>query len=658
MSSTYTAPKSGVRSSWLLLGTFVTIVSLTTFKTVQAEEVVVTITEGRSALAERSVPGLYTVIGRDEIAESKAQTLAEVLAGQPGIQLTDIYGDGTQTSVDMRGFGATASSNVLILVDGQRLNNSSDIAAPALQRIQPEQIERIEIIRGSAGVLLGNQAVGGVVNIITRSAKLPGAFVEGTVGSYNSIDGKFGVSQDLGAGFFLRLDGDYSDTDNYRDNNDTKLRHLGAQLIKEYEAGAVFAELKAGREDQELPGSLFAEEVKMDRRQSADVYSDDFRKADIFSGRLGLDHQFTDDWQFKGEANWRKEDGEFLVSFRSFPGSEATQDRRLWSFYPRLIGKVHERVDLTLGVDYENTDYRLVTSFGPQEVDQTIWAVYGVADVRIDERWRGSLGLRRTGVENDIAANGEEVDLNDAYTLGTASIEYQPNANWRGFLRADQNIRFATVDEHTNIIFGQPIGISNQPGVSWETGVQWMDNGASVQLTAYQLNLKDEISFNADTFTNTNLDSTRRRGFTLEGSIAPAAGWTVGGQYSFTDGVVTDGPFDGNRIPLVARHTGRVFTRGRFAQDFTLFAEAVYTGQQYLGSDYNNDFRPLDAFTVVNAALTWEKHGWRLGARIDNLLNELYNASGSVGFDESFTRRPAFFPAPERRFNVSARYDF
>ena len=395
-----------------------------------------------------------------------------------------------------------------------------------------------------------------------------------------------------------------------------------------------------------------------DRRGSAEVYADDFREVDFLSGRLGIDQALDADWRFKGEANWRREDGDFLASFRAFPGTPATQDRTLWSLYPRLVGPLRDNIDITLGADFEHTDYALVTDFGPQEIDQAIWGFYGVANLTFDERWRGTLGLRRTGVKNDISANGEKADLDDAHTLASASLEFRPAPEWRAFVRADQNIRFATVDEHTNIVFGQPIGLATQAGTSWEAGVDWSRRQTNLQLTLYQLDLEDEISFNADTFTNTNLDRTRRRGFTLDGSFAPASGWVLGGQYTYTDGEITDGPFYGNRIPLGARHTGRVYTRGRIPGNLVLFAEAVYTGDQVIGSDYRNDFRPLDAFTLVNAAITWEKQGWRLGARIDNLFNELYDASGAVGFDESFTPRPAFFPAPERNFSLNVRYDF
>ncbi len=113
-----------------------------------------------------SVP--VTVIDSETIKNSKASNVAELLRGQAGLHVSDLFGDGSQASIDLRGFGPTAVNNTLILVDGKRLNNSSDQGAPDLTSIAIDDIEQIEIIQGSAGVLYGNQAVGGVINIIRK----------------------------------------------------------------------------------------------------------------------------------------------------------------------------------------------------------------------------------------------------------------------------------------------------------------------------------------------------------------------------------------------------------------------------------------------------------------------------------------------------------
>ncbi|MFA7592969.1 MAG: TonB-dependent receptor plug domain-containing protein, partial [Thiohalobacteraceae bacterium] len=132
---------------------------------VRLEPVVVSAT--RSLQSSVPTPAAISIIDRTEIEASGALQITEVLRGRGGVQLSDPYGDGSRAVIGMRGFGENAAANTLILVDGRRLNNS-DLAAPDLNSIALKDVERIEIIHGSAGVLFGDQAVGGVINIITR----------------------------------------------------------------------------------------------------------------------------------------------------------------------------------------------------------------------------------------------------------------------------------------------------------------------------------------------------------------------------------------------------------------------------------------------------------------------------------------------------------
>ncbi|MCW3693615.1 Plug domain-containing protein, partial [Burkholderia cenocepacia] len=96
-----------------------------------------------------------TVITADDIAHSPVQSLPEILAQVPGVQLQTPYGgpNGAQTSVDLRGFGAFASDNTLFLLNGRRLNDV-DKAGFDLTTIPLDSIARIEIVRGNSGAVL------------------------------------------------------------------------------------------------------------------------------------------------------------------------------------------------------------------------------------------------------------------------------------------------------------------------------------------------------------------------------------------------------------------------------------------------------------------------------------------------------------------------
>jgi iron complex outermembrane receptor protein len=96
-----------------------------------------------------------SVITADDIARSPSQTIQDVLATIPGVQTTNLFGaaGGTGSVVDLRGFGAFASSNTLFLINGRRLNEA-DLQGVDLSTIPIQSIERIEVTRGNSGAVL------------------------------------------------------------------------------------------------------------------------------------------------------------------------------------------------------------------------------------------------------------------------------------------------------------------------------------------------------------------------------------------------------------------------------------------------------------------------------------------------------------------------
>lgn len=129
----------------------------------QMEQIVVTAT--RTAVPILASPDHVTVIGEEQIAAAGVLSVAEVLQQVAGVEIADSGTAGSVKSVSIRG---SASAQVLVLVDGVRLNDSRQGMAD-LSQIPVESIERIEVLRGGTSALYGADALGGVVNIITKS---------------------------------------------------------------------------------------------------------------------------------------------------------------------------------------------------------------------------------------------------------------------------------------------------------------------------------------------------------------------------------------------------------------------------------------------------------------------------------------------------------
>ncbi len=151
-------------------------------------EIVVTATRTAQKVAETL--SSITIISSQEIAAAGQQSLAEVLQAAAGAELRTTGGRGQPTTIFLRG---SNSNHVLVLVDGMRMDNVTS-GTTALESIPLEQIERIEVLRGPASSLYGSDAIGGVVQIFTKSGTgTPRVSASAGLGSYSS--------QSLSAGF-------------------------------------------------------------------------------------------------------------------------------------------------------------------------------------------------------------------------------------------------------------------------------------------------------------------------------------------------------------------------------------------------------------------------------------------------------------------------
>lgn len=147
-------------------------------ETLTMDQIVVTAT--RTATPILASPDHVTVIGAEQIAAAGALTVADALRQVAGVQIAD---NGTAGSVKSASIRGSVSAQVLVLVDGVRLNDSRQGMAD-LSQVPVESIERIEVLRGGTSALYGADALGGVINIITKSEAEKKLSLTFTNGSY------------------------------------------------------------------------------------------------------------------------------------------------------------------------------------------------------------------------------------------------------------------------------------------------------------------------------------------------------------------------------------------------------------------------------------------------------------------------------------------
>lgn len=627
-----------------------------------AEELAtVLVSATRSEQSSLTTASNIIVIDRQQIEKSAASSVAELLRRHSGLVVADLFGDGSRVSVGVRGFGESANANTLILVDGRRMNNP-DIGSPDLHSVSLLDIERIEVVYGSAGVLFGDQAVGGVINIITRSSASESRELELLQGSYGKAEARFrmagGINEDLSYKAVI----DRRVTDNYRQHNDNSYQQAYGLLSYRYSAGSAFAEWQYVDDELDTPGPLFADDLQSDRQQVLPAYASGYSNLKTNAGRVGIKHDVNDVWTIESEFTSRRSDGTFDLGW-----GDSIQDREVYELTPRAIGVFEmngSEAIITLGVDLLESEYLLSSAFGDQENDQTMKSIYAQGVLPVNNKIDITLGARYAEIENKLKDDytfplGQDAD--DELTVMELGLKYRVNNQLSLTARVEENYRFAKVDEYMQPAYSgfSPVILETQTGTSYELGLNWNRESLWINASLFQLDLQDEIIFDPVNYANINVDDTRRQGININSSYALNEDMDIGFNAALIDAQVNSGAFEGNDVPYVPEKQANAYIDYRTSKSTSLLLESEYTSERVLSSDFPNALDELPSYTLFNLVGNFKDGNVVFRLRINNLFDRQYSEFGLSGFHPSrFSIEEAYYPSAERNYTLSVNVKF
>lgn len=612
----------------------------------------------RSETVQVPVATQINVIDAEEIRLSGASTLTEVLRLQGGIQIQDTDGSGSRNvSVSMRGFAANASNNILVLVDGRKLNNPS-LSGPALNTVALKDIERVEIIEGSAGVLYGDQAVGGVINVVMRKAK-EGEFngsVSAQRGSYDLENYTANLNQAFENGLNYNISAQKRLTDNYRDNNNSEATNVLGNLGFNFDAGRVFVEQQKINDDLRIPGALFLSEAAVNPRQS--LKPNDFSNQDTDIKRAGGEFNFLANWKLLGEYSDRDESGyalfdDYVKTDGYFPYVSA-YDMRVKNITPRVVGSIATAAGnaiVTVGYDQVDADYK--TKDGYTDISQTQDAVYAQVIYPLTSAFAVTLGARHANV--DDTNHGMKNSHKDSVNAGELGLSYQLTPEWRAFARVADGFRFANADENGYKLPSVDF-LEVQTSKSQEAGVAWVGKAANVKYSLFNMTIDNEIMYDPMSGAygaNINLPESERQGLLFDGDVQLSEQIGLRANYTYTDAQLTSGNFKDKTVPFVSKHLANIGVVFTFVKDVTASIDANYTGSRYLVGDNANALAKIDPATLFNANIIWDIKGAELGFRVKNITGEAY-----ADYQGANWKGVYLYPQAERSYDAHVTYRF
>ncbi len=576
------------------------------------EAVIVTAT--RTARTADETLASVSVITRADIERTQAKSVAELLAGEAGVDTTVNGGYGKSTSVFLRG---TNSDHTLVLIDGIKVGSATLGTAP-WQYLPLDQIERIEIVRGPRSSLYGSEAIGGVIQIFTRrpTKKFQGQ-AEAGYGTYGTSKLSAGISGtdgntsfNLTAGHFntdgidvkTASAGNEGDRDGYRNES------IGAQLHHRFAGGA---ELEVN--------TLHAQgHVEYDGTTE--------NQTGFVQDATGVRLRFAPltYWLMKLEAGNSRD---YTDNFKNGGFRSTINTNRHTGSWQNDITLGKDQL-LTLGLDYQ--DDRVYRS----GVNATDYTVQERANRGMFVQHQGRLG------NHDLLVswredNNEQFGINDT---GNLAWGYAFTPRMRGRLSYGTAFKAPTFNQLYFPNFGDP-NLKPEESESYEAGLRGKTAGGYWDIRAFQTNVDNLIAtvdIGGGTFRPQNVDKARIKGVETEiGSRL--AGWDTRTSLTLMDPRDTG---DDNILTRRAKRAlkldvDRPFGTWRFG------ATWLVQGHRY-DSDANRT--RLGGYGVLNLRAQYDlSKQWVLRANLDNVLDKTYQTVNT-------------YNSPGRAFFISLGY--
>ena len=623
------------------------------------------------------------VITKEEIERSNIQSLQQLLSYEPGIVVSGFLGNVKDNNIDIRGFGEAGAMNYLLMIDGRRANQI-DLSGADLSQIDTRSIERVEIIRGSGSVLYGDNATGGVINIITKKGKKDTFELEYTqeVGSYQYSKEYLSSS---GGSDFLDYFVSFSlqDSDGYRLNNAYEANDFfGSVTMRPDSYLEVDFSSSYHRDWYGQPGALYPANIQMDGRDASRFPNSKAKTEDyyftlvpkVFGSTTNHDGVLSSLFSYRSRrTNSRNvsfnvyEANHHIVSFDMKPKVEVAS-----KFFDESLEN-----KLVSGIDYFYAKDQILSgdiTLTKQQYDiiKETFGLYASDTALISNRFILSGGVRGEWAryifdQKTPAMSYTTKQLREAAFETGLGVKY--NENSQIYANYSRSYRFPATDEFFSsayefmnwfgVIMVVPASLNGalkqQVANNVEIGIKDRTfDPLIVNVDYYLIDNKNEIYYDPITYMNTNYHHTVHHGLELEAVYTLIEKIKGFFNLNFQKSFFVGGKFAGNTIPLVPRVKISGGAEVDLGYGLSTNIVANYVGSRYVISDQANTVPKLKAYTTVDWGFAFDIEGARFFLEVRNIFNKKYFLSAT----KDWQGNAALYPAPERNIQggVTVRF--
>lgn len=602
-----------------------------------------------------------TIVTQEDIQNKGASTVAEALRGVPGLDIRSM--DGSDPVFDMRGSGATAGSNTLVLLDGVPLNNIE--GRYFTSQIPVDQIDKIEIIPSGGAVMYGDGATGGVINIITKlpQDKKNYGSVNMEVGSWNTRKGTVNYGTKIGDKFLLDTSYTYTEGDGYRTphpdykDGDTK---KSLWLRGRYLLDDGYLEMRYNYNKVEDSYSNYLTKEQFDDSIKQHGASGGKYKNISNEYTLTYNKKLSDKLSFLIYGGYTENDYRYKATY--YPnGSKSSKRNIITQYYikPQLKYTYGEDSYVILGGDYKNGKVEDRVSKNPDKEKES----YGgyILNKTTVGQFQFTQGYRKERSDFDYFEFSQpDIKIkkkfsSDAYELA-ANYLYSDTGSI--YLSFTQGFRTPNTDD-LGAWYGD---IDVQETKAYELGVKDMYKNTYISSSIFLIDTDNEIYLKKDPTDkdygkygkNTNFDGKVRR---IGGQVSLQHYFdrlTLRENISYIQPKVTSGKYDGKEFAGVPRWNANLGATYNFTDNILGNLDIYYSSKTYSTDDFANKLGKDNDYITVDTNLKYNfENGLEIYTGIRNLFDKKY-----ANIVTSNTQYKVYYPADGRSYYAGFKYNF
>lgn len=618
-----------------------------------------------------------SVVTRDQIEARDADTLGEVLDYTPGV-VGEPYGpDPRFDSPRIRGFDGRQSQ----FLNGLRMMRTA--GAPS---VEVYGLERVEVLLGPASVMYGQGNPGGIINLISKRPTFESFGEVGLgIGSYDHYGSFFDVGGAVaeGSDVAYRLTGLARQADLQTDFLDNDRYFLAPALTWQPDEDTKLTLLTSIQHDNPSSPSGLPSQFLLDPKAyriptDFSVGDPSYDRSDRTMVNLGyeFEHRLNDVWLFRQNARFTRFDWDYqalgmasaglAADGRSIRRISTIQDERLRTFNidnnlqaDFATGDLDHT--LLVGLDYRHFSNDVSTQFWnvtPLDVYAPVYgrpisltsrSLYTQVDSTLTQlglyaqdelalgNWRATVGIRHDWAStegtssNPATGASRPLDKDDSKFTGRAGLSYLFDGGIAPYVSYSTSFEPVPVPSSGALL--EPT-----TGEQVEVGVKYQPEGWNgfFSVAAYDLRQKNILTTQVINGLpqTAQIGEARVRGIELQANVSLTAGLDLTGAFTHMKTEIIAGADDGNRLDNVPEDAASLWLHYSFQEDTPLEGLGVGAGIRYVGQRYGNTANTFDlkAVTLVDAALSYERHGYKASLNIQNIANETYVAScGTFG---------------------------